>query len=201
MPLQIISVLVLVATSLFVISRQFSGGSGYNRIFFLLIALLFLFPSVIYLLPGADPGSPGTLLAFSYSLENTVAYTLLIVLFWGLTMLSDAGPGSLLLSVALSAVLLWSTWDPKWRPLQSVLRSFCVLFAMMIATFALIRRQKNGIWMVLSLLSLAFALKPQLLAPAIGPFESHNYLKAISVFCVGRAFSAGSAPLFGGKSR
>ena len=196
---QIFSVLVLAASSFFVVSDQFSKGFGFNRLLFLIISLLFLLSSVLYLLPEKAGGHLHDLLTFSYSLENTVGYILIILLFWSMTMLSDVMPGAIVVTVMVSAVLVWATWDPRWRPLQSVIRSFCVLFAMMIATFGLIRRQKNGIWMVLSLMSLAFALKPQLLARIAEPFVTHNYLKAIAVFFAGKALSAGDTPLFGGR--
>lgn len=50
--------------------------------------------------------------------------------------------------------------------------------------------------MVLALMSLAFALKPQLLSPQLGQFETHNFLKAIAIYFVGRAISEGNRPLF-----
>ncbi|ODS78088.1 MAG: hypothetical protein ABS46_17455 [Cytophagaceae bacterium SCN 52-12] len=193
---QIISVLILAATSVFVIFNQLPPGKSRNRIIIFLFSLLFLLPSVLYLLPEKNGGVISRLLVFSYSLENTVAYVLLIVLCWSLTMLSDAGLSAILAAIVLSALLMWATHDPQWRPLQSVVRSFCVLVSMVIATFALVRRQKNGVWMVVALMSLAFALKPQLTEPLLGSFESHNYLKAIALFCIARAVSSGGAQLF-----
>jgi hypothetical protein len=116
-------------------------------------------------------------------------------------MLLDIGYIAILGAVIISSILIWVTWDPKWRPLQPVIRSFCILFAMMTATFALIRGQKNGIWMILSLMSLAFALKPLLLAPLFTSFESHNYLKATAIFFIGLGISSDDAPLFSKKGR
>ncbi len=195
---QIISVLILAATSVFVIFNQLPRDRNRNRMILSLISLLFLLPSVLYLLPEKNGDMIGRLLVFSYSLENTAAYVLLIVLCWSLTMLSDAGLYAIVGAFILSALLMWATHDPQWRPLQSVIRSFCVLVAMVIAIFALVRRQKNGVWMVVALMSLAFALKPQLLEPFLGPFESHNYLKAIALFCAARAGGIGNAQLFWG---
>lgn len=193
---QIISVLVLATASAFVIFDQISRGKNFNRVILLLISLLLLIPSALYLLPENKGGLVSRLLVFSYSLENTAAYVLLIVLCWSLTMLSDAGLPTVIAAVILAALLMWATHDPQWRPLQSVVRSFSVLVAMVIATFALVRRQKNGVWMVVALMSLAFALKPQLMEPLLGSFESHNYLKAIALFCISRAVGSGSAQLF-----
>lgn len=193
---QIISVLILAATSVFVIFNQLPLDRNRNRIIIFLISLLFLLPSAFYLLPENNGDMISRLLVFSYSLENTVAYMLLIVLCWSLTMLSDAGLAAIVAAVILSVLLMWATHEPQWRPLQSVVRSFCVLVAMVIATFALVRRQKNGIWMVMALMSLAFALKPQLMEPLLGSFESHNYLKAIALFCIARAVGSGGAQLF-----
>lgn len=192
---QIISVFILAAASAFVIFDQIPRDKNRNRIIVFLISLLFLLPSALYLLPEQKGDLVSRLLVFSYSLENTVAYVLLIVLCWSLTMLSDAGLPTLTAAAVLAAVLMWATHDAQWRPLQSVFRSFCVLVAMVIATFAMVRRQKNGVWMVIALMSLAFALKPQLMEPLIGRFESHNYLKAIALFCIARAVSSGRAQL------
>lgn len=195
---QITSVFILAAVSAFVIFDQIPRDKNHNRIIVFLISLLFLLPSALYLLPEQKGDLVSRLLVFSYSLENTVAYVLLVVLCWSLTMLSDAWLPALVAAVVLAAVLMWVTHDPQWRPLQSVVRSFCVLVAMVIATFALVRRQKNGIWMVIALMSLAFALKPQLMEPLLGRFESHNYLKAIALFCIARAVSSGHTRLFKG---
>ncbi len=195
---QIVSVLVLAATSVFIIFNQLPLDRNRNRIIIILFSLLFLLPSALYLLPENNGDMISRLLVFSYSLENTVAYVMLIVLCWSLTTLSDAGLSAIVAAVILSALLIWATHDPQWRPLQSVIRSFCVLVAMVTATFALVRRQKNGVWMVIALMSLAFALKPQLMEPLLGSFESHNYLKAIALFCIARAVSSGRARLFRG---
>lgn len=194
---EIISVLVLAAISLLVVANQFSKGHGSYRLLIILITSLFLIPAILYLFLGNGGAQLQNLLQFSYSLENTLAYAFIILLFWGLTMLLDVGNGAILITAGLSALLLWATWDPKWRPLQSVIRSFFVLFAMMIAIFGLIRKQKNGIWMVISLMSLAFALKPMQLTPFLGVFESHNYLKALAMFCTGKAIASGNALIFG----
>lgn len=193
---EIISVLVLATISFLVVSSQLSKGLSSSRVLILFITLLFLLPAILYLLPEGNNSRLEGLLIFSYSLENTLAYAFIIILFWGLTMFLDVGPGTILITAVISAILLWATWAPEWRPLQSVIRSFFVLFAMMVAIFSLIRKQKNGIWMVLSLMSLAFALKPLQLTPFLGVFESHNYLKAIAMFCAGRAISSGNDLLF-----
>jgi len=194
---EIFSVLVLAAISLFVVSNQFSKGHSSYRVLILIITTLFLLPAVLYLIPENGNTGFDKLLLFSFSLENTLAYALLILLFWGLTMLLDIGPWAILITAAISGLLLWATWDPKWRPLQMVIRSFFVLFAMFIAIYGLIRKQKNGLWMVISLISLAFALKPTQLIPFMGAFESHNYLKAIAMFCAGKAISSGNRLIFG----
>ncbi len=195
---QIISVFILAAASAFVIFDQIPLSKNRNRIILFLISLLFLLPSVLYLLPEQKGDLVSRMLVFSYSLENTLAYVLLIVLCWSLTMLSDVGLPAIIAAVVLAAVLMWATHDPQWRPFQSIVRSFCVLVAMVIATFALVRRQKNGVWMVVALMLLAFALKPQLIEPLLGRFESHNYLKTIALFCIARAVRSGHARLFKG---
>ena len=193
---QIISVFILAVISAILTFNQPNKDKNRNQILVIFIALLFFLPSALYLLPENNGNMVSRLLIFSYSLENTVAYMLLVILCWSLTMLSDAEFYAIATAVTVSALLMWATHDPQWRPLQSVVRSFCVLIAMIIATFALVRRQKNGVWMVMALMSLAFALKPQPLEPLLGSFESHNYLKAIALFCITRAIGSGSTQLF-----
>src|SRR5690606_29066120 len=194
---EIISVLVLAAISLLVVANQFSKGHGSYRLLIILITSLFLIPAILYLFLGNGGAQFQNLLQFSYSLENTLAYAFIILLFWGLTMLLDVGNGAILITAGLSALLLWATWAPKWRPLQSEVRSFFVLFAMMFAIIGLIREQENVMWMDISLLSPAFALNPMQLTPFLVVFENHHYLNALSMFCTRKAIASGSVLVFG----
>lgn len=200
MTLHLVSVIVLAAAFLYFSYHLLSTRLNGQSVLFLFIGLMFLLPPLIYLFPENQSDTVGHFRLFAYSLENTVVYVFIVVLFWGLTMLSEIGPVTIAVSFLFSMCLIWATWDPKWQPFQSIIRSFCILIAMMIATFALIKRQKNGLWMVLALMALAFALKPQVLSSAFGPFDSQNYLKALSLFFMATAISSRNLPLFGNRA-
>jgi hypothetical protein len=196
MSVEIVSVLVLAIVSAKVLYDQISGRITTQKLLLCIIILLFLAPAITYILPGSTFIQTEKLLVFTYSLENILAYSLLIILFWSLSTHSNTSFLSLVVTIIVSFILIWATWDPKWRPLQSVIRAFFVLFTMTIGIFALIRRQKNGLWMVAALLFLAFSLNPQVLTISLGQFEIHNFMKAAAIFSMGRALAAGRRPLF-----
>ncbi len=183
----IFSSFILSITSVWVGFKFFGVQPLYRRWLWVLLIGIFGITALsgLFYFLGAGWGRP--VLDFFRGIEITAGYLFLVVLCWGLVSLTDLQPWLFIGTIGLGGALFYFTWAPDWRLLHPVIQSFCLIVAMLIAVFGMARRQRSGFWMVLALMCLAFSLKTQLFEGFMHPVDATHYLKALGLYCTGRA--------------
>jgi hypothetical protein len=183
----IFSNLVLTVTSLFIFFRYFKSQPPVARWFWGIFLFSISLVALTDLLVFAGVESLENMHEIVTAGEMTLGALCLVSGSWCLIMRYEGGKFLLASTIALGILLFYCiTWF-RVEYVGLIIKSLCILVALLISCVGLASRQKSALWVVFSMMLLALSTKSGKLPIPMDPVDINHYMMVLSVICVGRA--------------
>lgn len=182
-----ISDTVLAATGIWVFGTAFGRVPFYSRLlwgFFFLTISLAAFVGVLSFagLAFLEPlHSSLTLLA------GTLGVVAVVVATYATALNRPLSPVSFSTTLGIGIVLFIALLFPETGIFAPVVAALGILTVMLLAVFALLRKEHWAIWIVVAVMLMAFATKVHTMVLAIHPLDAYHYLIALALVSFGYA--------------
>ncbi len=181
---------VLAATGLGVYATSFQHLPFFNRIlwgfFFLTVSLAAL--AGIFTFGGLAALEP--LHQSLTMLAGSLGVVCLVVAVYAQTAQRPATSLTVGVSVVVGVVVFVLLFLPTIRVFAPVVSALAILLVMLLAVFALLRKQHWAVWIVVAVMLMALATKVNKVALPIHPTDAYHYLLALGLLSFGKAARA-----------
>ncbi|MBO0929961.1 DUF6962 family protein [Fibrella aquatilis] len=178
---------VLAATGLGVYATSFQRLPFFNRIlwgfFFLTISLA----ALVGVLTFAGLAALEPLHQSLTTLAGSLGVICLVVATYALALQRPATSVVFGATVVGGVVLFVLLFLPTVRVFAPVVSALGILLVMLLAVFALLRKQHWAVWLVVGVMLMAFATKVNNVALPIHPIDAYHYLLALGLLSFGKA--------------
>ena len=191
-----LSELILSITAFAVFLIYFKKQPLYNRlvwgIFFAILSIASLLAVLWYL--GWDELSP--IVESLRQLTATLGPLGMLIGVWLLISHSIATRFTFWATIITGTGLFLGLTAYRLSPLIQVVQPLCIVIALLIACWGLLRRQKSALWVVFAMTILALSSKLRLELNPIAAFGPYHLLVAVSTLCLGKAVETEHKVLF-----
>lgn len=191
-----LSELILSITAFAVFLIYFKKQPLYNRlvwgIFFAILSIASLLAVLWYL--GWDELSP--IVESLRQLTATLGPLGMLIGVWLLISHSIATRFTFWATIITGTGLFLGLTAYRLSPLIQVVQPLCIVIALLIACWGLLRRQKSALWVVFAMTILALSSKLRLELNPIAAFGPYHLLVAVSTLCLGKAVETEHKILF-----
>ncbi len=183
----LISDAVLALTALGVLWYCFGQTPLYNRMLwgFFLMAITLAALTGVAVFSGYTPLEP--LHDSLQRLAGSFGIVCLVTAVYALVMRQTLGLPAFGISLAIGLALFVVLLLPRIRPFEIVVAPLGMLLIMLMAVFALLRRNKQAIWLVIAVMLAGLATKGGALNLPLSPIDLYHYSLAGALICFGRA--------------
>ncbi|WP_229248518.1 hypothetical protein [Dyadobacter sandarakinus] len=119
--------------------------------------------------------------------EMTLGSLCLVSASWCLIMRYKGGDFLFVSTVCVGLLLFYCIIWFRVEYVGLIIKSLCILIALLISCVGLASRQKSALWVVFSMMLLALSTKSGKLPIPMDPVDINHYMMVLSVICVGRA--------------
>jgi hypothetical protein len=187
---------LLALVSCFVYFNFFRGQSSFRKygagIYSVCYLLLGLAGALFYLGFSQLDG----MLNYAFLLANTLGAISMLMICWGVINPSSEFTVEFYSILIIGITLLLLVSEERWKPVQLIVPSICVISAMLVGCLGLIRQLKSGLWVVFAMMAMALATKVHAFNLPFHPIDAINYLTAFAIYCVGKAVEVQNRKLF-----
>lgn len=191
-----VSELILSSTAFAVFLIYFRKQPLYNRlvwgIFFITLSFASLLAVLWYL--GWEGLAP--VVESLRQLAATLGPLCMMVGTWLLISHSIATRFTLWATVITGTGLFLGLTAYRLSPLIQVVQPLCIVIALIIACWGLLRRQKSALWIVFAMTIMALSSKLRLELSPLAAFGPYHLLVAVSTLCLGKAVETEHKILF-----
>ena len=121
------------------------------------------------------------------TLAGSVGLSCVVVAIWGLVMRQTITRPALVITIVIGLILFVFLLYPAFQVFSSVVQSFAMLLAMLIAVFGLLRKYHKAIWIVVGIMIIGLATKVTTNHLPLNPTDVYHYALAGMVLCFGKA--------------
>lgn len=136
------------------------------------------------------------LLTNAFLLANTLGAISMLMICWGTVNASSEFAVEFYSTIVLGVTLLLLIGEERWKPVQLIVPSICLISAMLIGCLGLMRQLKSGLWIVFAMMAMALVTKVHALNLPFHPIDMINYLTAFAIYCLGKAVEFQNQRLF-----
>lgn len=183
----ILSGSILAGTGIGVFWRFFQQVPLFNRLlwgfFFLTISLTALIGVVHY--TGTESLEP--LHRSMRVLADSLGVVCAVVATWGLLNRISYKQTSFLLAVVSGVILFVLLLLPDVRLFTPIVPSMGILVLMLMAVYALMQRNKRGLWIVLAAMMMGLATKAPAFDTVMNPVDFNHYANALALWFFGKS--------------
>lgn len=136
------------------------------------------------------------LLTNTFLIANTFGAISMLMICWGAVNPSSEFAVEFYSTLVLGITLLLLIGEDRWKPVQLIVPSICLISAMLIGCLGLLRQLKSGLWIVFAMMAMALVTKVHALNLPFHPIDTINYLTAFAIYCLGKAVEFQNQRLF-----
>lgn len=174
----------------------FGKEPSYRKYILVIYSLTYLLNGLVGSFLYLGFGQFDELLTSAFLLTNTFGAISMLMICWGAVNTSTEFTVEFYSTVLLGVTLLLLIGEDRWKPVEMIVPSICLISAMLIGCLGLLRQLKSGLWIVFAMMAMALVTKVHALNLPFHPIDMINYLTAFAIYCLGKAVEFQNQRLF-----